>query len=93
MHALWHRLAETRIVSEGGEPEVAGSSFTNTWSFLISSGSITIYVPRALQRTAPLPTILQHVQEAQLLVSLGRFCAVSDIRSRHSSYILSLIHI
>ena len=29
--------------------EVDSSSFTNTWTFLTSSGSITIYVPRAHQ--------------------------------------------
>ena len=65
MHALWHRLAETRIVSEGEEPEVTYSSFTNTLPILISNGSITIYVPRAFQRAAPHPLILQHIQKPE----------------------------
>ena len=86
MHALWYRFTETHIFSEGEEPEVNCSSFTNTWPILISNGSITIYVPRAFQRTAPHPLILQHIQKAQLLVRLERFGTLSDIRSRHSSY-------
>ena len=86
MHALWHRFTETRIFSEGEEPEVNCSSFTNTWPILISNGSITIYVARAFQRAAPRPLILQHMQKAQLLVRLERFGAISDIRIRNSSY-------
>ena len=86
MHAVWHRLAETRIVSEGEEPEVTGSSFTNTSTFLTSSGSITIYVPRAFQRIYHNPLILQHVQKPGLLVRLGRNPAMFDIRFRRSSH-------
>ena len=70
MHTLWHRFTEARIFSEDEEPEVDSSSFTNTWPILISNGSITIYVPRAFQRAAPRPLILQHIQKAQLLVRL-----------------------
>ena len=70
MHALWHRFTETHIFSEGEVPEVNCSSFTNTWLILISNGSITIYVPRAFQHTAPRPLILQHVRAAQLLQSV-----------------------
>ena len=86
MHALWHRFTEARILSEGEEPEVNCSSFTNTWPILISNDIITIYVPRAFQRAAPRPLILQHVRKAKLLVRLGRFRAIFDIRSRRSSY-------
>ena len=68
MHALWHRFTGTRIFSEGKEPEVNCSSFTNTWPILISNGSITIYVPRAFQRATPRPLILQHVS---LVLKLG----------------------
>ena len=88
MHVLWHRFTETRIFSEGEEPEVACSSFTNTWPTLISNGSITIYVPRAFQRAAPHPLILQHIQKAQLLVRLERFGTLSDIRICSSSVIV-----
>ena len=62
------------------------SSFTNTLTFFMSNDIITIYVPRAFQRIYHNPLILQYVDKAQLLVCLERFCAVSDIRSRHSSY-------
>ena len=40
MHARWYHFTETRIVSEGEEPEVTCSSFTNTLTFSTSSGSI-----------------------------------------------------
>ena len=43
MHAVWHRFAETRIVSGGGEPEVTGSSFTNTWPFWTFSNIFATY--------------------------------------------------
>ena len=59
MHALWHRFTEARILSAGEEPEVDSSSFTNTLTFLTSDDIITIYVPRAFQRTAPL-TLIRH---------------------------------
>ena len=86
MHTLCYRFIAARIFSEGEEPEVNCSSFTNTWPILISNGSITIYVPRAFQRATPRPLILQHVHKAQLFVRLERFSAILDIRSRHSSY-------
>ena len=86
MHALWHRFTEARIFSEGEEPEVNCSSFTNTWPILISNDSITIYVPRAFQRAAPRPLIRHYVEKAQLLVRVELFGAISDIRSRDSSY-------
>ena len=86
MHALWHRFTEKRIFREGEEPEVNCSNFTNTQLILISNGSLTIYVPRALQRAAPRPLILQHVYKAQLLVRLERFGTLSDIRICSSSY-------
>ena len=57
-------FTETHIFSEGEEPEVNYSSFTNTWPILISNSSITIYVPRAFQRATPRPLILQHVKKA-----------------------------
>ena len=85
MHALWHRFTETRIFSEGDEPEVTCSSFTNTWPILISNGSITIYVPRALQRATPRPLIRHYVEKDHLLVRLERFRAISDIRICRSS--------
>ena len=87
MHTLWYRFTEARIFSEGEEPEVNCSSFTNTWAILISNGSITIYVPRAFQRTAPRPRIRHYVQMARRLVRHGRFHAMSDIRWRRSSYV------
>ena len=86
MHALWHRFLETRIFTEGEEPEVNSSSFTNTLTFPTSSTSITIYVPRAFQRAAPRPLIRHYVPEDQLLVRVERFQPISDIRSRRSSY-------
>ena len=64
MKALWHRFTETCIFSEGEEPEVDCSSFTNTWPILTSDGSITIYVPRAFQRAAPRALILPYVKKA-----------------------------
>ena len=67
MHTLWHRYTEARIFSEGEEPEVNCSSFTNTWPILISNGSITIYVPRAFQLAAPCPLILQHMSSVTKL--------------------------
>ena len=87
MYVLWHRFTETRIFSEGEEPEVNCSSFTNTWPILISNGSITIYVPRAFQRAAPRPLIRHYVAKAQLLPRVELFGAISDIRSRDSSHI------
>ena len=51
----------------------------------MSNDIITIYVPRAFQRIYHNPLILQHVDKAQLLVRLERFCAVSDIRICSSS--------
>ena len=86
MHTLWHRFTEARIFSEGEEPEVDCSSFTNTWPILISNGSITIYVPRAFQRTAPRTPIRQHMKAAAAYVRLERNPALCDIRSGHSSY-------
>ena len=61
MHALCHRFTETHNFNEGEEPEVNCSSFTNTWPILISNDIITIYVPRAFQRAASHPLILQHM--------------------------------
>ena len=87
MHARWYHFTETRIVSEGEEPEVNVSSFTNTSTFLTSSGSITIYVPRAFQRAVPNPLVLPYVTEAQHLVSLERYEAMSNIRICSSSYV------
>ena len=86
MHTLWHRFTEARIFSEGEEPEVNCSSFTNTWLILISNGSITIYVPRALQRAAPRPLIRHYVEKDHLLVRVERFRPISDIRICRSSY-------
>ena len=87
MHALWHRFTETRIFCECEEPVVNCSSFTNTCSILISNGSITIYVPRAFQRAAPRPLILQHVVAATANVRTGRNPALYDIRFRRSSFV------
>ena len=87
MHTLWYRFTEARIFSEREEPEVNSSSFTNTWTILISNESITIYVPRAFQRTAPRPRIRDYVRMARRLVRHGRFHAMSDIRSCQSSYV------
>ena len=89
MHALWHRFTEARIFSEGEEPEVDSSSFTNTLTFLTSSDIITIYVPRVFQRAASHPPILQHVRKAVILVRLGRNPAICYIRSGHSSHALT----
>ena len=86
MHALWHHFTETRIVSEGEEPEVDVSIFTNTLTFLKSRHSITIYGTRAFQRAAPRPLIHHYVKKAGLLVSLARNPAMFDIRSGHSSH-------
>ena len=71
MHALLHHFTETRIFSEGEEPEVNISSFANTSTFSTSSGSNTIYVPRAFQRAAPQPLIRQPVDKAELLGRLA----------------------
>ena len=87
MHALWHRFTEARIFSEGEEPEVNCSSFTNTWPILISNDSITFYVPRAFQRAYPRSQVLQHVKNATANVRLERNPALCNIRSGHSSYI------
>ena len=86
MHALHHRFTETRVFCEGEEPEVGISNIINFERKITSDDAIAIYVPRAFQRIYHNPLILQHVRKAQLLVCLERFCAVSDIRSRHSSY-------
>ena len=91
MHALWHHFTETPIASEGEEPEVTCSSFTNTWPILISNDSITIYVPRAFQRAAPRPLIRHYLEAAQHLVSLARNVTMSDIRSRRSSCVGSVL--
>ena len=88
MHTLWHRFTEARIFSEGEEPEVNCSSFTNTWPILISNGSITIYVPRAFQRAYPRPLIRQHMKTAAVNVRLERNPALCDIRFRRSSYFI-----
>ena len=77
--ALW--VTKTMMMQE-----VDKSSFTNTLTFLMSNDIITIYVPRGFQRIYHNPLILQHVDKAQLLVRLERFCAVSDIRICSSSY-------
>ena len=68
MHALWHHFTETRIFSEGEEPEVNSSSFTNTWTVSTSSGFIDTYVPRAFQRAAPRLLIRKHVRKPSLSV-------------------------
>ena len=86
MHALWHHFTETPIASEGEEPEVTCSSFTNTWPILISNDSITIYVPRAFQRAAPRPLTRHYLEAAQHLVSLARNVTMSDIRICGSSF-------
>ena len=86
MHALHHRFTETRVFCEGEEPEVGISNFMNFERKITSDDAITIYVPRAFQRIYHNPLILQHVDKAQLLVRLERFCAVSDIRICSSSY-------
>ena len=64
MHALCHRFTETRVFCEGEEPEVSTSNFMNFQRKITSDGAITIYVPRAFQRFAPLCIILQHVEKA-----------------------------
>ena len=70
MLAPLHRFTETRILSESERQEVNSSSSTNTLTFPMSSGSITIYVPRAFQRAVPHPLILQHSRKAvQSLIS------------------------
>ena len=71
----------------GEVSEVNCSSFTNTLTFLTSSDIITIYVPRAFQRAAPRPLILQHVQKHKLLVRVERFRAIFDIRICRSSLV------
>ena len=86
MHALWHRFTETRIFSEGAEPEVNCSSFANTWPILFSNGSITIYVPRAFQRAPPHPLVLHYVQKNGILVSDERNPTLFDIRICRPSY-------
>ena len=64
MHALRHRFTETRVFCEGEEPEVITSIFMNFKGKITSDDAITIYVPRAFQRFAPLCMILQHVKKA-----------------------------
>ena len=53
---------------------------------IASDGAITIYVPRAFQRAAARPLIRHYLEAAHRLVRRGRFPAMSDIRSRRSSY-------
>ena len=59
---------------------------------IASDGAITIYIPRAFQRAVPHPLILQHVRKPKLLVRLGRFRAIFDIRSRRSSIMVSSLN-
>ena len=73
--------------SEGEEPEVDSSSFTNTQAILTSNDIITIYAPRAFQRIISNPLIRHYVRPAVRLVRRGRFHAMSDIRICDSSYI------
>ena len=72
--------------SEDEEPEVNCSNFMKFEQKIASDGAITIYIPRAFQRAVPHPLILQHVRKPKLLVRLGRFRAIFDIRICHSSY-------
>ena len=89
MHPLHHRFTEPRVFCEGEEPEVSISNFVDILRKITSDDAITIYVPRAFQRIYHNPLILPYVQKAQLLVRVVRFGAISDIGSRHSSYLLS----
>ena len=82
MHTLWYRFTEARIFSEGEEPEVNCSSFTNTQPILISNDIITIYVPRAFQRAVSQPLIRQHVEKALTYVDWLR-----DINKNVSWYL------
>ena len=86
MHALHHGFTETRMFCQDEEPEVNCSNFMNSERKIESDDVITIYVPRAFQRAAPRSLILQHVRKPKLLVRLGRFRAIFDIRWRHSSH-------
>ena len=86
MLALQHRFTATGVFCEGEEPEVSISNSMFYKRKIASDDDITIYVPRAFQRSAARPLILQHVRAAQLLVRPGRFRAIFDIRICRSSY-------
>ena len=85
MLAPLHRFTETRILSESERQEVNSSSSTNTLTFLISSGSITIYVPRAFQRIFSNPPIRPLAKKNAKRVRPARNVTMSDIRSSRSS--------
>ena len=66
MHALHHRLTETRVFCEGEEPEVSNYNFMNFERKITSDDAITIYVPRAFQRIISNHLILHYVQKTEI---------------------------